>query len=221
MHPSTYCWRQAPSGRSRTLDALARMTALRAKRRSEPSRGEAQYSLRRRTFAKFIAPGCFPSEGNVHFPSASVRSWPRRSRRVRLLSCPLPSPPQSETLREPRLGDSGRSREHSGRCKVQRITFTRGHCSCPNAAASMLRSARSSGSQDPPRATKRLAASTMRRPVADAGRVPASGSPTRANCCVFKRATSSTPLVSMWRMEKVQCTTRVGVPFTTSTTTLA
>ena len=76
MHPSTYCWRQAPSGRSRTLDALARMTALRVKRRSEPSRGEAQYSLRRRTFAKFIATGCLQSEGNVHFPSASERSWP-------------------------------------------------------------------------------------------------------------------------------------------------
>jgi hypothetical protein len=46
---------------------------------------------------------------------------------------------------------------------AHRTTRTRGQDTCPNAAVSMRHSRRSSGSQEPPRATKRLAAS-MRGP---------------------------------------------------------
>lgn len=45
--------------------------------------------------------------------------------------------------------------------RTHRSTRTRGHATCPSAAASMRRSKRLSGSQEPPRATNRLAASMM------------------------------------------------------------
>jgi hypothetical protein len=49
--------------------------------------------------------------------------------------------------------------------RTQRTTRTRGHATCPSAAASIRRSKRLSGSQEPPRATNRLAASMMEPPL--------------------------------------------------------
>lgn len=48
---------------------------------------------------------------------------------------------------------------------THRTTRTRGHATCPSAAASIRRSRRLSGSQEPPRATNRLAASMMGPPL--------------------------------------------------------
>jgi hypothetical protein len=126
-----------------------------------------------------------------------------------------------EARAQRRLAQSAVSDRHRSSNKPHRTTRTRGHDTCPSAAASMRRSRRSSGSQEPPRATKRRAASMMAPPLPLAGAAASNGSPTRANCWVLRRSTSSKPSASMSRTEKVQCTMRDGVPFTTSTTMLA
>ncbi len=111
-------------------------------------------------------------------------------------------------------------RRRSGN-RTHRTTRTRGHASCPRAAASMRRSKRLSGSQEPPRATKRLAASMMGPPLLGADPSGSNRSSTRANCWTRTRSTSSRPSPSMSRTENVQCNTRDGLPSTSSTTTLA
>lgn len=63
------------------------------------------------------------------------------------------------------LAQSAVPDRHRSGNRTHRTTRTHGHDTCPSAAASMRRSRRSSGSQEPRRATKRLAASTMGPPV--------------------------------------------------------
>jgi hypothetical protein len=113
------------------------------------------------------------------------------------------------------------ARPPSLRQRGHRTNRTRGHDTCPSAAASMRRSRRSSGSQEPPRATKRLAASTIGPPVSATGREDSNRASRRASCWVFSRSTSSKPSAPMSRTEKVQRTIRDGLPSTTSTTMLA
>ena len=105
---------------------------------------------------------------------------------------------------------------------LHRSSRTRGHDSCPSAAASMRRKRRASGSQEPPRATNLWAASMTGPPAtSSAGLERSNLTSSRAICWVFRRSTSRKPSGLMSRMEKVECTIRDGVPSTTWTTTLA
>lgn len=97
-----------------------------------------------------------------------------------------------------------------------RSTRTRGHDTCPSAAASMRRRRRASGSHEPPRATNLWVASMTGPPATSSAGLELSNlKSSRAICCVFRRSTSRRPSALMSRMEKVECTIRDGVPSTT------